>query len=94
VGSTGWAGSRAASTEDRIFSSEDMIARERGWGRQWSVVESAVGGDGRRAIGGLGFVTDWLARALTDGSDCTGHLEAQCVARATLKSCDGANRKD
>jgi hypothetical protein len=71
-----------------------MIARERGLRRVWSVVESAVGGDGERAIGGLGFVTDWLARALTDGSDCTGHLETQCVARATLKSCDGAYRRD
>jgi hypothetical protein len=37
VGSTGWAGSRAASTEDRIFSSEDM-----------AVVECGSGRDGRR----------------------------------------------
>jgi hypothetical protein len=94
VGSTGCAGSRAASTEDRIFSSEDMMARKAWRGEMSSVVESAVGGDGRRAIGGLGFVTDWLARALTDGSDCTGHLGAQCVARATLKSCDGAYSRD
>jgi hypothetical protein len=98
VGSTGCAGSRAASTEERIFSSADMMAVVGGAAWRGTVKgssRSVVGSERKRkAVAALGSLrADW-ARSLTDGGGRSGVQRTQCVAQATLKSCDGAYKRE